>query len=64
MEIHVENIPASSIVYMRRRGAYGEKNFKLMEDMKSWVRKHNLWSKDGIIYGIAQDNVAVMMFVW
>jgi len=58
MQIHVENIPASPIVYMRRTGAYGEQNYKLMQDMKEWIRGQNLWGGNGTIYGIAQDNAA------
>lgn len=59
MKIHVENIPASPIVYMRRTGAYGGQNYKLMQDMKNWIQDNNLWDSDGIIYGIAQDNAAI-----
>lgn len=60
MKIHVENISACSIVYMRRVGAYGEQNFKLMQSMKDWVQSQNLWNDNGTIYAIAQDNPAVV----
>ncbi len=59
MQNHVENIPASRTVYMRRAGAYGEQNYKLMQNMKEWLRHHNLWHDSGVIYGIAQDNPTV-----
>jgi len=59
MQSHIENIPTLSVVYMRRIGSYGEQNYKLMQDMKQWVQNQNLWNENGIIYGIAQDNVAV-----
>ena len=58
MQIHAENIPANPIVYMRRTGAYGEQNAKLMEDMKEWIRRQNLWDNNGTIYGMAQDDAA------
>lgn len=60
MKLHVENITAQPIVYMRHVGPYGgSQNFQLMENMKQWVSKHNLWSEAGILYGIAQDNAAI-----
>lgn len=58
MQAFVENISASQIIFMRRTGAYGQQNFKLMQDMKEWISSHNLWDESGVIYGIAQDNVA------
>lgn len=56
MQIHTENIPAHKVVYMRRIGAYGEQNYKLMQDMKEWIQGQNLWGSNGTMYGIAQDN--------
>lgn len=56
MTIHLEKIPAHPVVYMRRIGAYGEQNFKLMHDMKEWIRHQELWNDFSTIYGIAQDN--------
>lgn len=58
MKIQHENIAALPIVYMRRTGAYGPKNFELMENMKQWLRRNNAWSNAGTIYAIAQDNAA------
>lgn len=58
MTIHLEKIPAHPVVYMRRIGAYGEQNFKLMQDMKEWIRHQELWNDFSTIYGIAQDNPA------
>ncbi len=60
MKIHVENIPACPVVYMRRVGAYGEQNFKLMQTMKEWIRQRNLWTESGTIYAIAQDNPSLV----
>lgn len=59
MKVNVENISAHSLVYMRNIGAYGEQNFKLMKTMKAWIKSQDLWSENGAIYGIAQDNPAV-----
>jgi len=59
MQTHIENIPSSPIAYMRRIGAYGEQNYKLMQEMKQWIKDRNLWSEKGVIYGIAQDNAAI-----
>lgn len=60
MQAHVESITAQPIVYMRQIGPYGgAQNFQLMENMKQWIRNHNLWNETGTIYGIAQDNAAV-----
>ncbi|GLC79956.1 GyrI-like domain-containing protein [Lacrimispora brassicae] len=60
MKVNVENITAQPIVYMRQTGPYGgAENFQLMENMKQWIRNHNLWNEAGIIYGIPQDNAAV-----
>ena len=58
MQIQIENIHPSPIVYMRRIGEYGEQNYKLMQNMKQWIQAHNLWNEEGVIYGIAQDNAA------
>jgi len=59
MQVHIENIPPSAIVYMRHIGSYGERNYKLMQDMKQWIQDRNLWSEEGVIYGIAQDNASL-----
>lgn len=57
MKTHIENIPANRVLYMRRTGAYGAENNQLMQNMKDWIDKHNLW-EGGAIYGIAWDNAA------
>jgi len=40
------------MVYMRRTGAYGIQNYKLMAALKEWANRKGLL-KDSIIYGIA-----------
>lgn len=60
MQVHLENITAQPIFYMRQVGPYGgAQNFQLMENMKRWVCNHNLWNETGTLYGIAQDNAAI-----
>lgn len=51
----IEQLPIQPIVYMRRVGAYGNENYKLMEKTKEWANRKGLL-KDSIIYGIAHDN--------
>jgi DNA gyrase inhibitor GyrI len=54
MEFIFEQFPVQPIVYMRRVGAYGIENYKLMEALKEWADRKGLL-KDGIIYGITHD---------
>lgn len=42
---------------MRRIGEYGQENYKLMEDFKSWASENNLLDDNSIIYGIVRDDV-------
>lgn len=58
MNSFIEIIPAHPVATMRRVGAYGEGNFLLMQQMKEWISEQALWTQDGVIYGIAQDNMA------
>jgi len=55
MDFIIEQLPNQPIVYMRRTGAYGSENYKLMETLKEWANQKGLL-KDSIIYGIAHDN--------
>jgi DNA gyrase inhibitor GyrI len=57
MDFVIEQLPVQPVLYMRRTGAYGVENYKLMETMKEWAKQKNLF-EDCIIYGIAQDNPA------
>lgn len=52
----LEKIENCRLAYMRRVGAYGVENFKLMESLKEWAANNNLFNDDAVIYGIAQDN--------
>jgi len=55
MDFIIERFQSQPIVYMRRTGAYGGENHKLMEALKEWANRRGLL-KDSVIYGIAQDN--------
>lgn len=55
MDFVIEKLPAQPILYMRRTGAYGVENYKLMESLKKWALDRGVL-KDSIIYGIAQDD--------
>jgi len=55
MDCVIEQIPEQTTVYMRRIGAYGNENYKLMAALKEWANQRGLL-KDSVIYGIAQDN--------
>ncbi|GAB2026988.1 AraC family transcriptional regulator [Lactovum odontotermitis] len=59
MKTYIETLSPSAVLCMRRTGAYGPGNFKLMAEMKAWVSAHDLFTQEEIIYGIAQDNPAL-----
>lgn len=50
-----ERIPSSKVIYMRRTGAYGIENYKLMDTFKKWVQENNLYNEDTVIYAIPMD---------
>lgn len=56
MNTNIETIPEHKIAYIRRTGAYGSENIKIMEQLKNWARERNLLDENSIILGIAQDN--------
>ena len=55
MDYTIEKLPSQPILYMRRTGAYGAENFKLMTALKEWASSKGLFV-DSIIYGIAHDD--------
>ena len=57
MDYIIEQLPEQPVLYMRRIGAYGIKNYELMAEMKKWADMRGLF-KGSTIYGIAQDNPA------
>ena len=54
MDLFIERMPAQPIVYMRRTGAYGEENARLMAAMKSWAAARGLL-EGATLYGVAHD---------
>lgn len=56
----IEEIQNLNVIFMRRFGAYGAENEKLMDKFKSWTKANNLWNDDTIILGIAQDNPSLV----
>lgn len=55
----IEEFSQIKIIYMRRIGAYGTENIELMETFKKWLKDKNLFNKDSVILGIAQDNPSI-----
>ena len=55
MDFIIEQLPVQSTIYMRRTGAYGSENYKLMTALKEWANRKGLF-EDSVIYGIAHDN--------
>lgn len=43
-ELIMDQLQVQSILYMRRSGAYGAENYKLMEALKEWA------SDNGLLY--------------
>lgn len=56
MKMSVENFPQYHTVYMRRTGAYGPENYRLMAQLKDWVKDNGLWNNETTIFGITRDN--------
>lgn len=56
-----ENILSLKVLYMRRTGAYGIENYKLMDTFKKWVQENNLYNEDTVIYAIPMDDPEKVM---
>lgn len=59
ISITQERMPSSRVLYMRRTGEYGSENYRLMDTFKKWVKEHNLYDEDSVIYAAAMDNPAI-----
>lgn len=55
-----EKIPPSEVIYMRRTGAYGIENYKLMATFKEWLKENDLYNEDTVIYAIPMDNPEIV----
>jgi len=51
-----EKMPPSEVIYMRRTGAYGIENYKLMDTFKEWLKDNALYNEDTVIYAIPMDD--------
>ena len=51
-----ESTPSQTVLYRRRVGEYGEKNRKLMNDFKTWLKENDLYDENTVIYAIPMDN--------
>lgn len=52
----LESIPSQTVLYRRRVGEYGEKNRKLMNDFKTWLKENDLYDENTMIYAIPMDS--------
>ncbi|MGX7138630.1 AraC family transcriptional regulator [Enterococcus silesiacus] len=56
MNYTIKNIPTQQFAYMRRTGAYGNENYRLMATFKEWAQNEQLFEKNTVLYGVARDN--------
>lgn len=56
--MNIEEFKNIKISYVRRTGAYGPKNQKLMEDFKTYLKEKDMLSDEAILLGIALDDPA------
>lgn len=56
--LNIEEFKNIKIAYVRRVGAYGSENQKLMEDFKTYLKEKNLLSDEATLLGIALDDPA------
>ncbi len=56
----IELVPDLTIIFMRKMGAYGAENSKLMESFKKWIQANHLLNEESVILGIARDNPSLV----
>ena len=56
VKITEEIINSVPVCYMRRTGAYGAENYRLMERFKNWLKEQKRYQDDTVIYAVALDN--------
>lgn len=56
MNYSVESLPAKTVFYKRRVGAYGPENYALMDAVKAILKEKDLFLENTVIYGIALDD--------
>ena len=60
LDVQEESMMPFSVLYMRRTGAYGPENHKLMERMKKWIKESGLYHEQTVILGISWDDPSVI----
>lgn len=60
IQINEKTIPPYTVVYMRRTGAYGDANRKLMNTIKRWLVEKRLYHAKTIIWAIPLDDPRVI----
>ena len=60
LSVQKETMKPSAFLFMRRVGAYGPENRKLMDRMKGWIKNHGLWNEQTVILGIPRDNPSLV----
>lgn len=53
LRVTPEEIPPTTVLYMRRTGTYGVENRKLMDRFQAWMKEHHLFDGDTVIYAVA-----------
>lgn len=56
IQIKEITVPTCEVIYMRRTGAYGNKNRELMDNFKKWLRANHLYNSKTTIWAIPLDN--------
>ena len=56
LRVMPERIPPTTVLYMRRTGAYGVENRKLMDRFQAWMKEHHLFDGDTVIYAVPMDD--------
>ena len=56
LSVQKEMMQPCDVLFMRRVGAYGPENHKLMNHMKAWVQNQRLWEQQTTLLGIPWDN--------
>ncbi len=57
MNMHVETMPETTVIYLRRTGSYGGDNRGLMERLEPWAARNDLL-ETATILGIAWNDPA------
>lgn len=59
LKVQKETLEPFTVLFMRRKGAYGPENRRLMDRMKEWAASHDLWNGQTTLLGIPWDNPSV-----